>query len=116
MSEIISSILLILGFLLVLIGAIGLVRLPDLYNRMHATTISSTLGIVSILIGTTVHFSNVGQGMFLKLLLAVVFLYLSAPVGAFMIARASYVVGVPLTNDTIKDDLKTEHSTVPEME
>jgi multicomponent Na+:H+ antiporter subunit G len=110
MSEIISGILLIVGSLFIFLAAIGLVKMPDLYTRMSATTKASTLGVGLILIGTAVYFSDVGVTS--RALIIIIFLLLTAPIAAHMIARAAYFDGVPLWNKTWKDDLKGKYDEV----
>ncbi len=86
--------------------------MPDVYNRLHATTKSSTLGVVSILAASVVYFSSFTPTLSVKQLGAIAFLFISNPVGAHMISRAAYLVGVPLSSHTVRDDLRDRHSTV----
>lgn len=92
------------GTFFLLLGSYGLVRLPDVLCRMHATTKSTTFGACGLLVAAVVDagFSAVG----LKAFLAIVFLLLTAPVGAHMIARAAYRGRVPLARRTAFDELK----------
>ena len=92
------------GTLFLLLGSYGLVRLPDVLCRMHATTKSTTFGACGLLVAALVDagWSAVG----LKAFLAIVFLLLTAPVGAHMIARAAYRGRVPLAPRIAFDDLK----------
>ena len=85
-----------------LLGGLGIVRLPDVYNRLHASTKCTTLGISGILLGTM--FLNGWSAMGTKSLLTIVFLFLTAPVGAHAIARAAYIEGVPLWGESVLDD------------
>lgn len=103
MTEWISSIFLILGSLLILISAIGIIRLPDIYMRMSSTTKAATLGVGLVLIGTAVHFWEIG--IVSRAIVIVLFLYLTAPIAAQMIGRASYFNKTPLWKGTIRDDL-----------
>lgn len=109
MIEIISGILLIVGSLFILLAGIGLVKMPDLYTRMSATTKASTLGVGLVLIGTAVYFGSVGVTS--RALTIIVFLLLTAPIAAHMIARAAYFDGVPLWKKTWKDELKGKYDT-----
>lgn len=81
------------GTFFLFVGVIGIVRLPNVYNRMHATTKSTTLGASSILLAAVVYFGGDGPG--LAALVAIVFLYITAPTGAHMISRAAQKMGVP---------------------
>ncbi|RXI99990.1 Na+/H+ antiporter subunit G [Anaerobacillus alkaliphilus] len=106
MIEIIISLLVLLGGFLSLLGAIGIVRFPDVYGRLHAATKSATLGVISTMLAVYVHFHFV-EGLFSgKVLLTILFVFLTAPVAGFMIARSAYNVGVELWDQSTQDDLK----------
>ncbi|MFB6123862.1 MAG: monovalent cation/H(+) antiporter subunit G [Haloferacaceae archaeon] len=85
------------GSLFLLVGTIGLLRLPNVYNRMHATTKATTLGAASIALAGFVYYGPGGDG--LMALVTVVFLFLTAPTGAHMISRAAQRMGVPFVED-----------------
>ncbi len=104
MSEWLVSALLLVGALLMLIAAIGVVRMPDLATRMHATTKAGTLGAGLMLAAVAVHFAE--AGVVARALAGVAFIILTAPVAAHAIGRAGYAVGVPLWSGTVKDELK----------
>jgi multicomponent Na+:H+ antiporter subunit G len=87
-----------------LLAAVGLLRLPDLFMRMQAATKSSTLGIACMLLAVAVHFSQLGITTLALLIIA--FFFLTAPVATHMVARAAYLVGVPLWQGTVMDDLR----------
>lgn len=107
MKEIISVILVITGSLFILISAIGLLRMPDLYMRMSATTKAATLGVGFVLLGTAIHFWEVG--IVSRSLIIISFLMLTAPVAAHMIGRAAYFDGVPLWKETLHDELRGKY-------
>ncbi len=107
MKEIISVILVITGSLFILISAIGLLRMPDLYMRMSATTKAATLGVGFVLLGTAIHFWEIG--IVSRSLIIISFLMLTAPVAAHMIGRAAYFDGVPLWKETIYDELRGKY-------
>lgn len=107
MMEIISSALIILGSVMILISSIGLIRMPDLYMRMSATTKAATLGVGFVLIGAAIFFWEVG--IVSRLLIIIVFLLLTAPVAAHMIGRAAYIDGVKLWEKTTIDELKNKY-------
>ena len=83
-----TAALLLLGAGFALLGSIGLARLPDIYTRLHGPTKATTLGIGSILIGSILYFS-LRQGLSLHEVLVSVFLFITAPVSAHLIARAA---------------------------
>lgn len=105
MIEIVISIFIILGGLLSILGSIGLLRFPDVYARLHAATKSATLGVISIMLGTFLYFLIIENLFAGKILLAILFVFLTAPVAGFMISRSAYNVGVKLWDNSIQDDL-----------
>lgn len=104
MREIISAILMIFGTALILISALGVVRMPDLYLRMSASTKSSTLGVGAILLGAAIYFNELGVAS--RAIATIFFILLTAPVAAHMMGRAAYFNGVPLWEGTRYDELK----------
>lgn len=87
--EVLVSALLVAGGAITLIGSIGLVRLPDVFMRLHAPTKSTTLGVGSVMLGSLVYFTAYGTRVSVHELLLVVFLFTTAPVSAHLIARAA---------------------------
>jgi len=83
-----TAALLLLGASFALLGSIGLARLPDIFTRLHGPTKATTLGIGSILLGSMLFFS-LRQGLSLHEVLVSLFLFLTAPVSAHLIARAA---------------------------
>ena len=103
MTEILTSILLVLGGLFGLMAALGVVRMPDVLIRMHASTKAGTLGCGLILAAVAVHFAE--TSIVARAVATIVFLMLTAPIGAHMIARAAYRMGVPLSENMVVDEL-----------
>ncbi len=103
MKDVVTCGLLVLGTAFMALGTVGLVRMPDLFSRMQATTKSATLGIGCLLAASAVHFGQTGVSM--KALLVIVFYFLTAPVAAHMIGRAAYRIGVPLWPGTRVDEM-----------
>jgi len=93
MKELLTFILTGGGSLFVLLASIGLLRMPDLYTRMHPSSKAATLGTVLILIGIAVHFED--GAIAVRAVLISLFLFLTAPVASHMIARAGFLSGVP---------------------
>ena len=110
--EILAAALLLLGALFTLVGSIGLVRLPDVFTRLHAPTKATTLGLGGILLGSVCHFSQ--HGLSLHELLISLFLFITAPVSAHLLARAALHRHcrslAPMPDDT--DDKPTDTGTV----
>jgi multicomponent Na+:H+ antiporter subunit G len=105
--EVIVSLLLLVGLVFTFAGSLGLLRLPDIFCRMHATGKSSTVGVSVIVLASFTYFSASEAGTSIKELLTIVFVFLSGPVGAHMIARAAYRSLVPLHERTIVNEWKT---------
>ena len=114
MIEIITGSLIILGGFFAVIGAIGLVRLPDVLLRMHASTKIGTLACGMIMVCCAVFFGT--SDIIIRAIAVVLFLLLTAPIGAQMIGRSVVSTGVPLwKNDGIEQSeldaaLHQEHS------
>ena len=106
MIDYLTAMLIILGCLFCLIAAVGMLRLPDMLTRMHAATKAGTLGAGLILASVAVHFADTGT--VLKAFLALLFIFLTAPVGAHLIARAAYRSGIKLSPRTWVDHLKED--------
>ncbi len=124
----VATMILGLGFLF--IGALGLWRLPDLYNRMHAASKCMTLGVSGLLLATVIHLSSSHlrpqpleeapaaaeeevayagttpmAAVVTKGILLILFQFVAAPVGAHLLARAAYLDGVKMCEGTISDEL-----------
>lgn len=107
MIEILTGVFIILGSLFILISALGILRMPDLYTRMSATTKASTLGVGLILLGTAFFYQDVG--IIVRSITIIIFLFLTAPVAAHIIGRAAYFDKVPLWDHTKIDELKGKY-------
>tara|TARA_R100000656_G_scaffold11030_1_gene11790 strand:+ start:227 stop:565 length:339 start_codon:yes stop_codon:yes gene_type:complete len=83
------SFCLLAGAAFALIGSIGLMRLPDFYMRLHGPAKATTLGVGGIIIGSVIFFSTRGDGLSLHELLIALFLFLTAPVSAHIVAKAA---------------------------
>lgn len=110
MSDILTMALLITGTAFALLAAIAIVRMPDLYTRMHGATKSSTLGV-----GCTVLAAAVGLGRMETTTVAILiigFLFLTAPVAAHMIGRAAHRQQIPKWKGTVVDESPLGESAV----
>jgi multicomponent Na+:H+ antiporter subunit G len=88
-----------LGVIAFLISAIGLVRMPDVYTRMHAGTKATTMGMLLVVLGTVC----IEPSWAWKLILLVVFILLTNPLSSSVIARASHSDGATLELDELKE-------------
>lgn len=104
MNDVIALILLIVGVTFNLFGCIGLIRLPDVYNRLQSATKCVTLGTCSILLSLLFYygFNDIG----VKALIAIPLLFFASTAGAHALARGAYIFGIKLGDSTIKDDYK----------
>lgn len=100
-----SAVLVVAGAALGAIGGLGLVRLPDVFARMHAATKAPTAGLVLVAVAAALQVSDLSDLGFL--LLVVLLQFLTAPVGAHLIGRASYDSGGLLGEDTVLDEGRT---------
>jgi multicomponent Na+:H+ antiporter subunit G len=105
--EIIAVVLMALGSLFTLLAAVGVVRLPDVYCRLSATSKAAPFGIGLVLVGTALVFD---QASFSLQAAAVgLFLVITAPVAAHALARAAYRTSTPAAEGTLFDvDLAAE--------
>lgn len=121
--EIIISVMILLGASLSILAAIGVIRLPDVYTRTHAAGISNTFGVSLLLFATVGYFFHTGQGFNARVLLAVLFIYLTTPIASHLINRAAYDTGVPLAirirdqlRSVKKDDIKKRKNLIIKQE
>jgi len=101
MNEVIGSALVAVGVLFDLFGCIGLVRFPDIYNRLQAATKCVTLGTCMILIGILAVFGVSAAGF--KALLCSAFILLTSPVAAHALSRAAHRSGIKLWEGSVVD-------------
>lgn len=87
--ELVISGFLLFGGLFVLLGSFGLLRLPDFYTRLHAPTKATTLGLAGLLIASMIYFFVTGEGVVVHELLITLFLLITAPVSAHMMAKTA---------------------------
>jgi len=104
-ADLIVSFLILFGAMFVLLGSLGLAKLPSLFMRLHGPTKASTLGVGSILLGSAVYFSTRG-GLSVHELLILVFLFLTAPISALLMARAGLHRQLPGDNPRHGKDTK----------
>ena len=104
--EFLAAACLLLGTFLMVITALGLLRLPDVFCRMHAAGKAGTLGVVLIILGTVIALAGTPHDVSIRGLLAVVFQFLTTPAATHLLARAAYVCDYPLSERTAVDELK----------
>lgn len=88
------GLLILIGAVFTLIGSIGLFKLPDFYMRLHGPTKASTLGVGAILIASVIYFSIKQDALSLHEILVTLFLFITAPIGAHLMAKAAIHIQV----------------------
>ncbi|MFC6616598.1 monovalent cation/H(+) antiporter subunit G [Deinococcus radiophilus] len=88
----------LIGSIFVLAAAIGVLRFPDLYSRLHASSKLVTLGSAGIYLGVAVDFAE--PSAFTRLLAVLLFQFITTPLSAYLIAQASYLRGLPAALST----------------
>jgi len=104
--ELLVAACLLLGTFLMIVTALGLLRLPDVFCRMHAAGKAGTLGVVLIILGAVIALAGTPNDVSIRGLLAVVFQFLTTPAATHLLARAAYVCDYPLSERTAVDELK----------
>lgn len=103
MMDIVGGVLIGTGVLLVLLAGIGLLRFPDVFTRSSASTKAAGLGLALVFAGTAFVVGTAEAGV--KMTLAILLQFLTAPVAGHVIARAAYRAGTPLWEGTVMDEL-----------
>jgi len=102
-TDILSAFLPLSGVALALVAALGLLRFPDIFSRMHAATKPATLGLLLVTVGAALQVDSGGDRV--KLLLVAAFQFVTAPVAAHMIGRAAYRTGAGAREELVVDEL-----------
>ena len=100
--DVLTAVLWLVGAAFALLAAIGVLRMPDVFTRMQASTKASTLGLGCLLMGAALQMGDVGS--FVRVSSIGVFILLTTPVAGHVIARASYFSNVPLWKGTVLDE------------
>ena len=103
--ELIVSALLIMGGLFVLLGSIGLLKLPDFYMRLHTPTKATTLGMGALLVASMIITSVCNGGLSAHELLISIFLFITAPVSAMMLAKTALHLQVKISENSRNSEL-----------
>ena len=101
MNEKIGMVFIIIGLLFDFFGCVGLIRFPDLYGRLQASTKCVTLGTCGILFGLFIFHGLTVTGI--KALLCLLFIIVTAPVSAHALARGAYLSGVKPCKESVAD-------------
>ncbi len=106
MNETISLIFIGIGVAFDFFGCLGLIRLPDVYNRLQAATKSVTLGTWSILFGVFIRYGFSGVGV--KALICIPLIFFASTVAAHALIRGSYIFGIKMWEKSVIDDYQNE--------
>lgn len=109
MSELLGSILILAGSVFLFSAGLGVLRMPDAYNRIQAGTKATTLGNMLVLLGLAV----LHPAWTWKLLILVVFVLLTNPVSSHALARAAHTIRTPEADSTIIDQLEEDERNQP---
>lgn len=104
--ELIGALLILIGSIVSVISAIGIIRFPDIYTRAHAATKTTTLAVLLTLVGAFLYLWLSESFISIRLILGIIFVFLTAPVSGHLILRASYRSGVKMSESTTEDELK----------
>ncbi|MCW5982518.1 MAG: monovalent cation/H(+) antiporter subunit G [Bryobacteraceae bacterium] len=117
MAGALSGFFMVAGAAFMLLAAVGVVRMPDVFMRLQATTKALTFGVGGFMIGVALHLWDLGA--VLRLLITVGFIFLTVPIAAHVIARAAYRVGAEFWSGSLLEDLpeapEKQAPAVPEL-
>ncbi len=105
------------GTLFIAISALGLLRFPDIYTRMHAAAKAASLGLGMLLIAAAVASGELEA--IIKSILTILFVFMTAPVASHLMSRAAYRSNVPSWGDNVVDELKgteQDHQASPDAD
>jgi multicomponent Na+:H+ antiporter subunit G len=102
MTDLVTAAVWLVGAAFALLAAVGILRMPDVFTRMQASTKASTLGLGCLLIGAALQMGDFAS--FVRVASIGAFVLLTTPVAGHVIARASYLAGVPLWEGTVLDE------------
>ncbi len=102
--QILIAVLLLAGATLMALAGIGILRLPDLFLRMHASSKGPSLGVACMLIAAAFYFQNITVTT--KVTLTTAFIFLTIPVAAHMLSRAAYARNIPQWKNSVLDEGK----------
>ncbi|HSF47261.1 MAG TPA: Na+/H+ antiporter subunit G [Burkholderiales bacterium] len=109
LAELLASLFLLLGAFFALIGSYGLARLPDFFQRLHGPSKATTLGVGGVLLASSLYFSATRPGLSLHELLIALFLFLTAPVSAHLLAKAALDLGIGAARGEEAERDRSEH-------
>lgn len=107
--EFIAALVILIGSIIGFLSAVGIIRFRDVYSRAHAATKTTTVSVLITLIGVFT-FAWITYGTIsVRLMLGIIFVFITAPVSGHLVLRASYRANVKMTDETVEDELKIAH-------
>jgi len=101
--QLVGAIITLIGSIFLFLGALGVFRMPDVFNRIQAGTKATTLGTMLFLIGITIGHTDVVPT--LKIIILILFILFTNPLSSHALARAAHYIKTPLAEETVRDDL-----------
>jgi multicomponent Na+:H+ antiporter subunit G len=108
MTDLIVAVLLVVGTAFMRLAAVGLLRMPDVYTRLQVSTKGASLGAASVLLAVPFFFGD--PAIAVRAVLIILFIFLTAPISAHMLGRAAYIIGVPLWDRSVRDELRGRYN------
>lgn len=105
-TNLLACFFLLAGLFFMLVGAIGIIRLPDTYNRLHAASKCSTLGLLGLLLAALFHLGTIA--VVTKVFITVLFAFVATPVGSHILAKAAHHDRAPKWEGTLSDELEED--------
>ena len=111
MTDFVTATMWIVGSAFAFLAALGVLRMPDVFTRMQASTKASTLGLGCLLIGAALQLDDLAS--MIRVVSIGAFIFLTTPVSAHVIARAAYRADIPLWNGTVLDERRDTRDEPP---
>ena len=108
LREVATITFLVLGLGFMLLGVCGIVRLPDAYQRLHASSKCTTLGLLGLLLGATIHIGTANS--LAKAALTLAFAFVATPVGSHALAKNAHAAGLQQWGGTLSDELAEDQN------
>ena len=110
--EIFGSFVTLFGSIFLFLGALGILRMPDIYNRMQAGTKATTMGSIFFMMGLAIgHYECTCIG---KIVILILFIIFTNPVSSHALARSAHSIGIKLTDKTVRDNLREDEESEKE--
>ena len=101
-ADIFAIIFLLIGLFFMFVGALGVLRLPDVYHRLHGATKGTTLGLLGLLLAVMLHLGD--MVVIIKASLTLLFAFVAVPVGSHILSRAALFDKAPQWEGTLSDE------------